>query len=135
MFLKNKNFFNEPLSLKDEREINSNAQEIKESHVSEPVTGVNANLEFHDGAFIAQIQKLEKHCQDAGRKDLLEQMAAVKEYLVSDKFTVAVVGEFNRGKSTLVNRLIGKDIIPTSDIPTTTLPIYVSGRRTGKPCF
>lgn len=127
MFLKNKNFFNEPLSLKDEREINSNAQEIKESHVSEPVTGVNANLEFHDGAFIAQIQKLEKHCQDAGRKDLLEQMAAVKEYLVSDKFTVAVVGEFNRGKSTLVNRLIGKDIIPTSDIPTTTLPIYVSG--------
>ena len=58
---------------------------------------------------------------------MLEQLASIRAYLASEKFSVAVVGEFNRGKSTLVNRLIEQDIIPTSDIPTTALPIYISG--------
>jgi len=36
-------------------------------------------------------------------------------------FTVAVAGEFNRGKSTLINKLLGKDILPTADLPTTAM--------------
>ncbi|WP_322768270.1 dynamin family protein [Frankia sp. Cr1] len=34
-------------------------------------------------------------------------------------FRIAVVGEFNRGKSTLVNRLVGMDLLPTGPVPTT----------------
>lgn len=127
MFLKNKSFFTQPLPPGGERQVNSNTREAAETPVSEPMAWGNADLGFHDEAFLAQVQKLEQRCREAGRRDLLEQVAGVKEYLVSERFTVAVVGEFNRGKSTLVNRLIGKDIIPTSDIPTTTLPIYVAG--------
>jgi GTPase SAR1 family protein len=32
---------------------------------------------------------------------------------------VAVVGDFNRGKSTLVNRLVGADVLPTGNLPLT----------------
>lgn len=39
----------------------------------------------------------------------------------SQKFTVAVVGEFSRGKSTFVNKLLGKDILPVANMPTTAI--------------
>jgi hypothetical protein len=32
---------------------------------------------------------------------------------------VAVVGDFNRGKSTMVNRLVGADVLPTGNVPLT----------------
>ncbi|MFI6247821.1 dynamin family protein [Streptomyces sp. NPDC051016] len=40
-------------------------------------------------------------------------------------FRVAVVGEFNRGKSTLVNRLLGRDLLPTGSLPVTRVPVVV----------
>ncbi|RAQ30057.1 hypothetical protein DPQ25_00675 [Hydrogeniiclostridium mannosilyticum] len=126
MFLKNKNFFDDPAPLKERTE-KTDVQEENASSGKEQKDWEDVNLSFYDEAFMARLQKLEGYCREAGRKDLLEQLASIRAYLASEKFSVAVVGEFNRGKSTLVNRLIGRDIIPTSDIPTTSLPIYVSG--------
>ena len=40
---------------------------------------------------------------------------------VRERFSVAVVGEFNRGKSTFINRFIGRDILPVGDLPTTAM--------------
>ncbi|MFC4608573.1 dynamin family protein [Streptomyces maoxianensis] len=40
-------------------------------------------------------------------------------------FRVALVGEFNRGKSTLVNRLIRRDLLPTGPCPVTRAPVTV----------
>ncbi len=37
------------------------------------------------------------------------------------KFTVAVVGEFSRGKSTFINKLLGKNILPVANMPTTAM--------------
>ncbi len=36
-----------------------------------------------------------------------------------DQFIITVVGEFNRGKSTILNAILGADIIPTAIAPTT----------------
>jgi Dynamin family len=36
-------------------------------------------------------------------------------------FSVVVVGEHSRGKSTLINRLLGADVLPVGPLPTTTL--------------
>lgn len=127
MFLKNKNFFNDPAPLKERAEKKTDMQENREPAVKEAEHREIINLSFYDEAFMSRLQKLEGYCREAGRKDLLEQLASIRAYLASEKFSVAVVGEFNRGKSTLVNRLIEQDIIPTSDIPTTFLPIYISG--------
>ena len=40
-------------------------------------------------------------------------------------FTVAVVGEFSRGKSTFINGLLGKDILPVGDLPTTAMLTHI----------
>ena len=41
--------------------------------------------------------------------------------LVSRQFRVLVVGEAKRGKSTFVNALIGRDVLPTGVLPLTAL--------------
>ncbi|WP_239375932.1 dynamin family protein [Frankia sp. Cj5] len=45
-------------------------------------------------------------------------------------FRIAVVGEFNRGKSTLVNRLVGMDLLPTGPVPTTRNFVLVTDGNT-----
>src|SRR3954465_10664254 len=48
--------------------------------------------------------------QSAGRGDLVERLDAAVRRLRSEEATVAVVGEFKQGKSTLVNALLRTDI-------------------------
>ncbi len=40
--------------------------------------------------------------------------------LAEDRFTLAVVGQFKRGKSSLMNALIGREILPTGVLPLTS---------------
>ncbi|MGO9556729.1 MAG: dynamin family protein [Syntrophobacteraceae bacterium] len=40
--------------------------------------------------------------------------------LAEDRFTLAVVGQFKRGKSSLMNAIIGRDILPTGVLPLTS---------------
>jgi ribosome biogenesis GTPase A len=48
----------------------------------------------------------------------------------SDYYTVVVVGEFNNGKSTFVNAIIGEDLLPVGVTPTTaTINTLVWGGR------
>lgn len=129
MFLKNKNFFDCQSPVKSENETALSPRFSEESEEETRVTDNDVDLSVYDEAFMERLHKLEDYCKEANRKDLIVQISDIKEYLSSKRFTVAVVGEFNRGKSTLVNRLIDRDIIPTSDIPTTTLPIRVSGGK------
>ena len=39
--------------------------------------------------------------------------------LADEKFTLVVIGEFSRGKSTFVNAMLGKPVLPSSKQPTT----------------
>ncbi|WP_327289740.1 dynamin family protein [Streptomyces sp. NBC_01198] len=40
-------------------------------------------------------------------------------------FRIVVVGEFNRGKSTLLNTLLGRELLPTGPLPVTRTPVAV----------
>jgi hypothetical protein len=51
--------------------------------------------------------------------------AALLDRWVSRRFHVLIVGEFKRGKSTLLNALIGEDLLPTGVPPVTTVPTRV----------
>jgi hypothetical protein len=63
------------------------------------------------------------------RADLVERLDRAAERLRSDEATVAVVGEFKQGKSTLVNALLRTDICPVdSDIVTAVPTILRFGR-------
>ncbi|WP_327326757.1 dynamin family protein [Streptomyces sp. NBC_01210] len=59
----------------------------------------------------------------------LDRIGAALEALAAERgrhaFRIAVVGEFNRGKSTLINRLICRDLLPTGRRPVTRAPVTV----------
>ncbi|MFZ0320026.1 MAG: dynamin family protein [Candidatus Sulfotelmatobacter sp.] len=45
--------------------------------------------------------------------------------LAEDRFTVVVAGRFSRGKSSLMNAVLGSDRLPTGIVPLTSVIIYV----------
>ncbi|MGB3535478.1 MAG: dynamin family protein [Microcoleaceae cyanobacterium] len=51
------------------------------------------------------------------QESLIQEIYKVSKKLQSQKFRVAVVGEFSQGKSTILNALLGENIQPVRDIP------------------
>jgi small GTP-binding protein len=45
----------------------------------------------------------------------------VKEQLIANCFNLVILGQFKRGKTTLINSLIGKEILPSSVVPLTSV--------------
>ena len=66
----------------------------------------------------------------AGRPDLVERLDRAADQLRSEDATVAVVGEFKQGKSTLVNALLRTDICPVDADIVTAVPTVL---RFGRP--
>lgn len=57
-----------------------------------------------------------------GAEALRADAEALAERLADGLFYVACLGQFKRGKSTLLNALVGHDILPTGIVPVTALP-------------
>ena len=57
--------------------------------------------------------------------------------LQEDRFHLAVLGQFKRGKSTLLNALLGSQVLPTSVIPLTAIPTFIKWglQPAAKVCF
>jgi small GTP-binding protein len=53
-------------------------------------------------------------------------LAALRDRLQAARLRVLVVGEAKRGKSTLVNALLGRDLLPTGVTPLTAVPTTVT---------
>jgi len=53
------------------------------------------------------------------------QLAALQAKLDEGRLNLAVLGQVKRGKSTLLNALIGEEILPSSVIPLTALPTFI----------
>ncbi len=54
------------------------------------------------------------------------------ERLATERFHLAVLGQFKRGKSTLLNALLGAELLPTSVVPLTAIPTFILWGRTMK---
>ncbi|OON94555.1 MAG: hypothetical protein ATN31_03020 [Candidatus Epulonipiscioides saccharophilum] len=72
-----------------------------------------------------EILKLYEILEDVHKQlnidNFVEQLEYSKTALIHDNFNVIVVGEFSRGKSTFINAILGKKILPSSTRPTTTV--------------
>ena len=49
----------------------------------------------------------------------IELIDTILEKIRTESFSLAIVGEFNRGKSKLINALLGQEILPSDVLPTT----------------
>ncbi|KXK31813.1 MAG: hypothetical protein UZ01_00765 [Candidatus Brocadia sinica] len=56
---------------------------------------------------------------DTGAVD--NRLHMIKEQLISNCFNLVILGQFKRGKTTLINSLIGKEILPSSVVPLTSV--------------
>ena len=53
------------------------------------------------------------------------QLAALREKLEQHAFNLVVVGEFKRGKSSVINALLGADLLPTGVVPLTSVVTHL----------
>ncbi|HII98016.1 MAG TPA: Dynamin family protein [Methanoregula sp.] len=54
-----------------------------------------------------------------------ERLGELEKRLLSGRFHLAVLGQVKRGKSTLLNALLGEDVLPSSVVPLTALPTFI----------
>jgi ribosome biogenesis GTPase A len=80
-------------------------------------------LEHHKQAkreIIARFQQLAELADAVGMVTLARDIRTTRiPKLESERFHLVVLGEFNHGKSTFVNSLLGSDVLPTGITPTT----------------
>ncbi len=60
-----------------------------------------------------------------GSERVQEEAVALNQRMAEGRFYVACVGQFKRGKSTLLNALLADRILPTGVLPLTTVPTIV----------
>jgi GTP-binding protein EngB required for normal cell division len=65
-----------------------------------------------------------------GQSKLLETLAQLRERLAAERFQLAVLGQFKRGKSTLLNALLGIEVLPVGLLPVTAIPTFLHAGAT-----
>ena len=70
---------------------------------------------------LADLLRTIRHALKAlGREDAENQFEELMVNLAEDRFILAVLGQFKRGKSSLMNAIIGHEILPTGVLPLTS---------------
>jgi hypothetical protein len=59
----------------------------------------------------------------------LAHLGELSDRLLENRLHIAVLGQFKRGKSSLLNALIGAEILPTAVLPLTSVPIFITSGR------
>lgn len=75
------------------------------------------------GATVAVDSRLDRLAAIASElddRDLAGEATAERQRLLEARFFAACVGQFKRGKSTLINALVGEDVLPVGVIPVTS---------------
>ncbi len=86
------------------------------------------SAKFDLAEILRAIGEVTKH----GREDLQRAVAELSARLAEDRFNLVVVGHFSRGKTTLMNAVMGIDRLPTGTLPLTsviTRVVYGSRER------
>jgi GTP-binding protein EngB required for normal cell division len=68
----------------------------------------------------ASVRAAKQFFQAHGAREAAERCQALVVQLAEDRFNLAVVGQFKRGKSTLMNAVLGRDLLPTGLLPLTS---------------
>ena len=81
------------------------------------------SVELRD--FLQQVRSL---CQELGEgfSEPLARIAELQSRLAEERFHLAVLGQFKRGKSTMLNALLGEPLLPTGVVPLTSIPTFLS---------
>jgi predicted GTPase len=95
-----------------------------------PGKSMSGNREVRDAAVPglapeAALSRLAALARELGLDHAFEDANSLAERLMDGRFYVACVGQFKRGKSTLLNALLEDRILPTGVVPITMVPTVV----------
>ena len=76
-----------------------------------------------DGA--SRLLRLAQLAEELSSHPVAEEARGLAERVSEGRFYVACVGQFKRGKSTLLNALIGYEVVPTGFVPVTAVPTVI----------
>ncbi len=80
----------------------------------------------------AGLRELAQLASEAGAPGIAAAVKSVSERIAEGRFYVACVGQFKRGKSSLLNALVGRAILPVGVLPVTSVPTVLRyGERLG----
>lgn len=91
---------------------------------SDDINGKTELLEKNKRDYIYLFEILEESkllIDELDEKFLLKEWFRLNSRINSTQFSLGVVGEFSRGKSTIVNKLLGDNIVPIGTLPTTAI--------------
>jgi Dynamin family len=71
------------------------------------------------------LSRLAELAEELGSDRVREEAEALAQRVTEGRFYLACIGQFKRGKSTLLNALLGDRILPTGVLPLTTVPTVV----------
>lgn len=74
----------------------------------------------HKFTLASQLRSLGDIFNRSGNETRAEQCQELTIKLAEDRFTLAVVGQFKRGKSSLMNAIIGHEVLPVGVLPLTS---------------
>lgn len=72
-----------------------------------------------------KIENLEKYFSKYKKQDAIKKLDEVKEKLNNQEYKIAVVANMSAGKSTLINALFGKEVLPAFNHATTDSATYI----------
>jgi GTPase Era involved in 16S rRNA processing len=87
----------------------------------EHVSAANSSPEAAPGDAQA-LSRLAEIATGLGERSTAEDICQLVSRVNEGRFFVACVGQFKRGKSTLLDALVGEEILPTGVVPVTTVP-------------
>ena len=83
----------------------------------------SAALVYSDGA--SRLLRLGGLAEELGAEPQAEEARELAARVSEGRFYVACVGQFKRGKSTLLNALVGYEVVPTGFVPVTAVPTVI----------
>ena len=110
------------------QKIMDEAAELKSNQIPDPREAGRTGDELKN-----LLERLRQLCRDSGdgSSDSLARITELQERLAEERFHLAILGQFKRGKSTLLNALLGEPLLPTGVVPLTSIPTFM---RAGKTC-
>ena len=76
-----------------------------------------------DGA--SCLLRLANLAQELGAEPVAEEARELAVRVSEGRFYVACIGQFKRGKSTLLNALVGHEVVPTGFVSVTAVPTVI----------
>lgn len=101
-------------------------QPQRERETASDTPGVLAEYESHKHAIAQLLREIHAAAYEAKNENLEREAQEVTHKLAEDRFYLTVVGQFSRGKSTLMNAILGKEYLPSGIVPTTSAITAVS---------